>query len=375
MNEGPSSSSPVYLDHAAATALEPEALDAMIEVARFAPAHPSASHAPARRLRARIERSRAEVAEYLGCEVTELRFQRSGSDALETAIDAAVARSGGPIASTSLEHPFVREKLAKLGATGHELALIPTPGGRLDLAACSSVLSQAKVVVLSKLHHELGTVLDFEPLWQLAPEAFWVVDAVQAAAWLDLTPLHRERVFVAASSYKLGGPPGAGALRVPRTLARQKPSGEQTSAEGEGGLDWIALVGFGAACRARAEKREGALLRASSLGRRLQDGLLAARGDAVRNGDGDWLGTILSVSFRELAGREVEHVLDLEQVSISRTSACRQRFDAGSQIVSTAYPDEPWRSLGATRWSVGWSTTESDVDAAVSRFTARFGSG
>jgi len=280
----------------------------------------------------------------------------------------------GAVVSTHLEHPFVRDELARHERAGREIRWLPTPRGELRLPECSALFEGASVIVLSKLQHELGTVLDFEPLWSLAPNAYWVIDAVQAAAWLDLGSLYRDRVFVAVSSYKLGGPPGAAALRVPPGLPQVPSSGDQPAENTERGLDWIALAGFGGACMARVGRRDAARERAVRLGQRLYEGLLASRAGGVRNAENSWLGPILSASFPDLSGREIEHILDLEQVSISRTSACRQRFDQGSRIVAAAYPDEPWRAVGATRWSVGWSTTEAEVDTAIARFAARFGS-
>ncbi|HEY8945068.1 MAG TPA: aminotransferase class V-fold PLP-dependent enzyme, partial [Polyangiaceae bacterium] len=287
---------PIYLDHAAATTLEAEALEAMSEAARLQPAHPSASHAPGRRLRARIERSRTQVAEYLGCDATELRFERSGTDALAFGIDAALRRSTGAVVSTHLEHPFVRDELARHERAGREIRWLPTPRGELRLPECSALFEGASVIVLSKLQHELGTVLDFEPLWSLAPNAYWVIDAVQAAAWLELGSLYRDRVFVDVSSYKFGGPPGAAALRIPPGLPQVPSSGDQPAENTERGLDWIALAGFGGACMARVGRRDAARERAVRLGQRLYEGLLASRAGGVRNAENSWLGPILSAS-------------------------------------------------------------------------------
>jgi cysteine sulfinate desulfinase/cysteine desulfurase-like protein len=54
--------------------------------------------------------------------------------------------------------------------------------------------------------------------------------------------------------------------------------------------------------------------------------------------------------------------MNLEGVAVARRSACRQRRDDVSAIVKAAYPEETWRARGATRWSLGWTTTQADVD-------------
>jgi cysteine desulfurase len=356
----------VYLDHAALTPCEPAAQQAMVELLAAPLAHPDAAHAPARRVRSRIERARGEVADYLGCESFELRFCPSGSAALGAAIELATASRSGSIVSVATEHSSVLDHLRPHHG---RLELLPLVAGDIDYAAAAGVLAGAEIVVLSALNHELGTTPHLSALFQLAPRAVWVIDAVQASAWLDLAECLRSVALVAVSSQKMGGPPGVGALRVPKALAGAAAS-LQT---GDSTRDSLAIVGFGAACRARNAQREDALLRVRPLAQRLFDGLGAARPGVVRNGNGVWAGPILNVAWPDLAGRAIEHILDLEGVAIARTSACRQRYDDVSSIVTAAYPDEPWRARGATRWSLGWHTTQAEIDEAIARFQARFG--
>jgi cysteine desulfurase len=356
----------VYLDHAALTQCEPAAQQAMTELLAAPLAHPDAAHAPARRVRSRIERARSEVADYLGCESFELRFCPSGDAALGAAVELVTKSRSGSIVTLATEHSSVLDHLQPHRG---RLELLPLIGGDIDQAAGAAALAGAEVVVLSALNHELGTAPDLPALFPLAPHATWIIDAVQASAWLDLSECMRRGALVAVSSQKMGGPPGAGALRVPKALAGAAASLQN----GDSSRDSLAIVGFGAACGARRGQREEARRRAQVLAERLLDGLGAARPGVVRNGDGAWVGPILNVAWPDLAGRVVEHILDLEGVAIARTSACRQRYDDVSSVVTAAYPTEPWRARGATRWSIGWHTTEAEIDEAVARFKSRFG--
>lgn len=365
--------STLYLDHAASTPIDAEAIDAMTALAREAFGHPSASHSFGRRVRSRVESARVQVAEYVGCDASQLAFARSGTHAMITAIQLAAEHSSGPILSTAIEHPAARDTLDELSRHGRSIKLLPARGGQLDVNQHGADFAEAGVVVLAPMNQELGTTLDLPSLFSLAPNALWVCDAVQAAAWMNLDALMIDRSFVAVSGHKLGGPPGVGALRVPPPFGTAAGTTISPIPGIESGLDWLAVVGLAAACHARLPRRDAARLRAIGQGQRLMAGLQAARPGGQRNAGPTWLGPILSIAWPDLAGRMIEHILDLEGVAISRTSACRQRFDSGSAVVLAAYPDEPWRAQGATRWSLGWSTTDHEIDEAVQHFAAQFG--
>ena len=80
---------------------------------------------------------------------------------------------------------------------------------------------------------------------------------------------------------------------------------------------------------------------------------------AVFNGAVDtWCGPILNVSFPGYAATELTGALDLAGVCVARGSACLRQTTVGSPVVAAAYPGEPWRATTATRWSIGFDTTD-----------------
>ncbi len=353
-----------YFDHAAATPIEAAALEAMAEAARTAWGNPASVHAVGRRCRAALEHARNQVAETLGCSPSELVWTCGGTDALVRALSYALADRPGAMVSSRIEHPAVRELFERAEASGREARWIEAPAGDLDLAALVTASRGASVIAVSALNHELGTVPDLaRAMAEAEPDVWWVIDAVQAAAWLDVRPLFGPRTFVAVSGPKMGGPPGVGVLRVP-------PPRQAQELERAGTPPWLAAIGLGAACEARRPRRAEAERRAVTLGRRLLEGLRQARPDLLHNAGTTWQGAIVNVSCPGIEARALEHALDLVDVHVARTSACRQRIDARSAVVAAAYPDDEERVRGAIRWSLGWSTTADDVDAAIGHFSA-----
>jgi len=355
-----------YLDHAASTPVVEEALEAMLRAARECGGNPASVHGAGRRTRAALEQARLEVAGYLGCLPAELRWEASGTAALRRALRAALGLSPGPLVSSRLEHPAVREVVEETEAAGREVRWLSQPGGVLTPEQVAPALEGAGVVALSAMNHELGTAPALAPLMARAPGAWWVVDAVQAAAWLNVSPLLGPRVFLTCAAQKLGGPPGVAALRVPRELAFA-PSGRREALfpEAPGTAPWLAAIGMGAACRVREPALPEGLPRVRALAERLLAGMRQACPRLVHNAGPDWAGPILDVSVPEVEARHLETALDLRGLYVSRTSACQQARTVGSRVVAAAFPEEPWRADTALRFSLGLSTTGADLDAAL----------
>lgn len=362
----------IYLDHAALSPVRPEVAARVQEALAAEWGHPRSVHAAGRRARHALEDARLEVAGYLGCRPAELRWAPSATAALRRALQFAAEAHPGPVVSSRIEHPALREPLLELEARGREVRWLDAPAGALAIDdGARRALDGAAVVALGAVNAELGTRAPLEELHALAPGAWWIVDAVQAAPWLDVSGLCFERGFLVASSAKLGGPPGAAALRVPRALAHAR-SGEAAPRfpEEPGAGPWLSAVGMGAACRLRGPRRAEGLARARRLAGELLDGLRAAAPGLVHNAGPGWLGPIVNVAIRGTDGGAIEAALDVADVCIARASACQRAGAEGSPVLLAAFPDAPWRARAATRWSLGMDTEREDVSRALARFRA-----
>ena len=166
------------------------------------------------------------------------------------------------------------------------------------------------------------------------------------------------------SAHKLGGPKGVGALVVGRGL-RLAPlilGGEQERARRGGIENTPAIVGFGAAAELLAD---GRLDEERARARRQTDRAL----DLARSLDGvtiygDPAERLPHIVCLGVTGVEAEAVLlGLDQAGIAAHSgsACSSESLAPSPVLEAMRADAE-RSL---RVSVGWSTTDADIDAFV----------
>lgn len=349
----------IYLDHHAATPLSPVARQAMDE-APFG--NPESAHAFGRCARAAVEHARRQVAGSVGAPPTDVIFTSGGTEAC----NLAVLGIGNPrrVVSSALEHPAVRAALPVRGVPVVELPL--TAGRAPSVSALEAEVRAGDLVVLQQASHETGVIAEAVAFARIVRErgAWLVVDAVSAYGRIALDGIVREADAVALASHKVGGPAGAGALIVRRgvALAPQVLGGGQERGRRGGTPDVRALVGFGAAAEA-IPARLAAMTEVARLRDRLE-GALVTFGARV-NGEGPRIASVTHVSFVGWRGAELVAALDLEGLAASAGAACSSGLTAASPALQAWFPDDPERTTGTLRLSLGPETVDDDVERAI----------
>jgi cysteine desulfurase len=198
---------------------------------------------------------------------------------------------------------------------------------------------------------------------------------VDAAAACGHVPMALEELgadLVSISAHKMGGVPGAGALVI-RRGTRIDPlivGGEQERAR-RGGLEALpALAAFGAAAAALAVDGQRALLAEADRARghiaALEHAALSLEGVEVVGAprEADRLPNLLCLGVRGVEAEPVLIGLDRAGVAVHSGSACSSESIEPSPVLEAMGLD-PSYSL---RLSVGWSTTDADVDAFARAF-------
>jgi cysteine desulfurase len=369
---GASERGPAYLDHASASALRPAAREAMLEW--LDAADPGRVHTPGRMARYALEDARESVAALLGTRPRQVIFTSGATEAINAAVFGASARHGAGslrIVLPSVEHSAVRDASQRYGSELVEVGVDRT--GRIDPDAVRAAVADADgplLVHCQLANHEVGTIQPVAEVASICAEygVMLHIDAAAAAGHIPIDFDGLEADFLSVSAPKLGGPRGAGALLVRRGL-RVPPlivGGMQERAR-RGGLENVpALVGFGAAAaELSSEDRLAREARAAeTLIGRLREAAL--RIDGVEAfGPAEPSGRLPSLLCLGLAGVEAEPVLiglDQAGVSAHSGSSCSSEALEPSPVLEAMGVDAE-RSL---RFSVGWSSTEADVERAAS---------
>jgi cysteine desulfurase len=364
----------VYLDHAATTPMLPEAIDALTaELARVG--NPSSLHASGRRARRVVEESREVIAESMGARPSEVVFTGGGTEADNLALKG-IFWAAGParrrILISAIEHHAVLDSAQWLAEReGAEVERLPVDDqGRVRpetlRAAIGDDPGSVALVSVMWANNEIGTVQPIAELTAIAREHGipFHTDAVQATAQL---PVAFDTDAMTITGHKIGGPVGVGALLLAKGLdpVPVLHGGGQERDVRSGTLDAPAIAGFAAAVRAAVSRREAEAKRLAGLRDTLIERVCEAAPDAVLNGDPEGrLPGNAHFSFPGCEGDALLMLLDARGIECSTGSACSAGVAEPSHVLLAMGADLA-RARGSLRFSLGHTSTESDIDAVA----------
>lgn len=367
----------LYLDHAATTSPRPEAraaLDAWLEAANA-----SSTHLAGQAARGAVEEARESVAAALGCSPHEVVFTSGGTEADNLAIKGVVwaarerVRGVPHLVTTAVEHPAVLDPARWLAERGDVTLTVvpPRSDGRVEVErVLAAVRPDTVLVSVMAANNELGSINDV-PALGIALRAHGVplhTDAVQAVATLDVDVENWVVDALALSAHKVGGPQGVGVAVLRRGLPVVPLA--HGGGQDRGVRSGTFAVGLDAACGAAltAAVADRPALRARLRGwtDRLAAEVVALDG-VRRSGPADpalRLASHVHLLLDGVAPEALSLALDGAGVAASSGAAC----GAGAMKASPVL--EACGLVGTPlRLSLGWTTTEVEVDRAIDVLT------
>ncbi len=332
----------LYFDHAATTAVLPEAAAAVAD-AMVHWANPSSPHAAGRTARAMLEAARAGIADALGW-TSDIILTSGASEAIAIGLGHAAV----PVSAVSaVEHAAVLR-------TATAVTRLPVDHqGRVQMAA----IAPGTIIAVQHVNNETGVVQDITNIAAQVHEAkaFLFCDAAQSAGKLPL-PVTADMISV--SAHKLGGPPGIGALLI-RDLGLLRAAGGQEKGYRQGTENMPAVVGFAAALRHDNDW----MIEAQALRDRL-DAAVRDGGGIVIADSAPRIPTIASYAIPGLAAASQLIRFDMAGIAVSAGSACSSGTLKASPVLhAMGLPRDI--SECAVRVSFGPHTSASDVDRCI----------
>jgi cysteine desulfurase len=360
-----------YFDWNATAPLRAEARKAMLAALNLA-GNASSVHAEGRAARAVVEKARAQVANLVCAEAKNVIFTASATEANMLALQPNLEAHGrkdkcGRLLVSGIEHPSVLSG-GRFAPDGIEILPV-TSDGLVDLDALRGTLAQTGHPLVSVMlaNNETGVIQPIRDIADIVHDAGGLlhVDAVQGAGRIDCDIEALGADLLSVSSHKLGGPQGAGALirrgdiHIGESLI--KGGGQERGLRA--GTESVATIsGFGAACAAAANARQAEASRMGTLRDQFEAALLEATPNAVIFGR--TAERLPNTSLFTVPGLKAETTVisfDLNGIAVSSGSACSSGKVQASSVL-TAMGVSPDLARGAVRVSLGWSTTEADIE-------------
>lgn len=353
-----------YLDHASTSPTRPEAIEAMIEWMQSPlAADPARMHTEGHAARVAVEDARDAVAELLGARNREIVFTSGATEAIAAATWGAAER-GAHMVVPQVEHSAVR---LAAGAHSAKVALVGCdPRGHVHVdAVAAAIRPDTALVHLQWGNHEVGVLQPVVEVAQLCRDrgVLLHVDAAQAAGHALVAFDDMGIDLLSVSAHKMGGPAGVGALVVRRGL-RLRPlllGGDQERARRAGFENVPAILGWGAVARSAAVTLDAEARTARALTQRVIEAASSMEGVTFYGDASQRLPHIVCLGIAGVEPQAVLLGLDQAGIAVHSGSSCASEAIEPSPVLAAMGVDAE-RSL---RISVGWSTTDADIDALL----------
>jgi cysteine desulfurase len=355
-----------YLDWNATAPLRPEAAAAMA-AALAGCGNPSSVHRWGRAARAAVEQAREAVAALVGAAPDNVTFVSGGTEANHLAL---LGTGRERVLVSAVEHGSV------LQAAPAAERIAVDRRGVVDLDRLREMLvgdPRPALVSVMLANNETGVIQPAAEIAALAHARGGVFhcDAVQAAGKIPIDMAATGADLLSLSAHKLGGPPGIGAL-VATGAAEIAPllrGGGQERGRRAGSENLSGIAGFAAAAAA-ASASIADYERVRCLRDRLETAIAAAAPGAVVIGAGaSRLPNTAAIAMPGVAAETQVIALDLAGVLVSAGAACSSG-KVGPSHVLAAMGAGPEIAGCTIRVSLGWTTTETEIDHFLAVWTA-----
>jgi len=368
-----------YLDHASATPVRKEVLEALLPYFSERFANPSNVYDLGAKVKEAVENARASVADLIGADAAQIILTSSGAEANNLAIKGvafARQKKGKHIIVSSIEHHSVLNAARFLERLDFEATFLPVDGnGRVDPERLAKVI-RPETVLVSIMHAntEIGTI---EPISELATickdnDVVFHTDAVASVGNIDVDVNELKTDLLSLSGPSLGAPKGIGALYFNKKI-RLMPlihGGIQESGRRAGTENVPGIVGFGKAAELAKKELPEKIDRVRKLRDRLVDGILKKVEKVTYTGHPEKrLPGHASFCFEAIEGEALIYMLAQNGIYANTGSACASKALKTSPVLG-AIGLRADLAQGSTVFTIDSGNTETEIDYVLEKLPA-----
>jgi len=363
---------PIYLDFNATTPIAKEVADAMRPFLDEYFGNPSSVHEYGIKTKLAVEKARAQIANFINCEPSEIIFTSGGTESNNFAIRGiafANKDKGNHIITSSVEHPAVFEVCKYLEKFGFNITYLPVDQyGMVNPVDLKNAIREETILVsIMHANNEVGTIQPIKELAGIAKDynIFFHTDAAQSLGKIhvDVNDLGIDLLSIAG--HKIYAPKGIGALYIKNGVKLEKliygADHEQNMRAGTENV--LEIVGLGMACELAMETLDKNIEHYKKTRDYLHQLLIEALPDIQLNGHPDKrLPNTLSISFPKVEANTL--ISRLEGVAASAGAACHaESIDVSAVLEAMAIPLD--YAMGTIRFSTGRGLGMTDIKKAA----------
>lgn len=368
----------IYADNAATTKMSKTAFEAMLPYITDIYGNPSSLHSAGQAAADALRKARADMADALGCEPSEIIFTSGGSEADNQAIISAAAigekKGKKHIISSAFEHHAVLHTLKKLEKQGFEVTLLDVGKNGIinpdDVA--KAITDSTCLVTIMFANNEIGTIQPIAEIGKICREngVIFHTDAVQAAGHIKIDIKEQNIDMLSLSAHKFHGPKGVGALYAKKgiRLINLIEGGAQERGKRAGTENVPAIVSMAAALTEAVQEIDENAKKVSILRDRLIAGLSKIPHSALNGDPSRRLPGNVSFCFEGIEGESLLLLLDAKGICASSGSACTSgSLDPSHVLLAIGRPHEV--AHGSLRLTLSEGNTEEEIDYMIKEIT------
>lgn len=362
----------IYLDHAAATPVDPLVIDAMMPYLTEKFYNPSSPYAEAVAVKREYTEAKSRIAVAIGVQADELVMTAGATESINIA--ASVSQKS---AVSAIEHVAVLKMARQNGG----VLIEADEKGRITAEAVQRALTpDIDLVSIGLVNNELGVVQPLEEIARVIEEErnrrrvngettplYFHSDASQSLALLDVKPKRLGLDLLTLSAAKVYGPKQVGLLWVrPGVKVKATVEGGGQELGLRGGTENVAgVMAFATAIELAAKRRSNEVRRLGGLRDSMQKRLQEEFPEMiVSSSTKKGLANFLHVSFPGLDGERLIFWLEARGVMLATGSACAANKGTKSHVLSAiGMSDEAIN--GSLRITLGKLSTEENIERAT----------
>jgi len=365
----------IYLDHAAATPMDPKVIAAMQPYFTELFYNPSAPYSPAIKVRRDYEAAKATLARAIGGKGDEIIITAGATESVNLAFKSI----GGHVVTANIEHHAVLEAAKQLD---HTLVAADERGMVTAASIKAAVRPDTRLVSIALANNELGTIQPLRDIGEIVRKErearlargdytpiYLHSDASQGVGQLDVNAARLGVDLLTLNAAKVYGPKQVGLLWSAShvELSPIIRGGGQERGIRSGTENVAGAIGFAKALELATEHRKFESDRLAKLRDLLEKRLHDAFPGAVVSGHHKHrLAGHLHMSFPHLDAERVLFALEARNVLVATGSACAANKGTRSHVL-TAIGLAPEVADGSLRMTLGHLSTDETIAEAATR--------